>query len=100
MRTAFLFESSLQKRADNGGQSTQAHSLYVLCDGMGGHAGGEIASQLAAETLSNYFTQHWPHPLPHETPAPLPTAETVTEAVKLANQAIFDIKRKRKSCRT
>ena len=87
----FFIESSLQKRADNGGQSTQAHSLYVLCDGMGGHAGGEIASQLAAETLSNYFTQHWPHPLPHETPAPLPTAETVTEAVKLANQAIFDI---------
>ena len=87
----FFIASSTQKRADNKEQITQAHSLYVLCDGMGGHAGGEIASQLAAETLSAYFTEHWPHPLPGATPAPLPTEKTVAEAVKLANQAIYDI---------
>ena len=90
----FFIASSTQKRADNKEQVTQAHSLYVLCDGMGGHAGGEIASQLAAETLCTYFTAHWPHPLPGTPPAPLPIEETITEAVKLANQAIYDINEK------
>lgn len=30
-------------------------SLFIVCDGMGGHAGGEIASHLTVETISNYF---------------------------------------------
>lgn len=90
----FFISSSTVKRADNQGQTTEAHSLYVLCDGMGGHAGGEVASQLAAETLSAYFTKHWPHPLPGEAPSPLPNKETLVEAVGLANQAIFDINEK------
>ncbi len=87
----FLISSSTRKYANNQGQTTQAHSLYILCDGMGGHDGGEIASQLAAKTLSDYFTEHWPHPLPGAEPSPLPSKETLVEAVKLANQAIFKI---------
>lgn len=90
----FFIASSTQKRADNNGQTTEAHSLYVLCDGMGGHAGGEVASKLAAETLFDYFSEHWPHPLPREKPSPLPSKEVVVEAVKLANKAIYDINEK------
>ena len=90
----FLIASNTHKQADNKGQTTQTHSLYVLCDGMGGHAGGEIASQLAAETLSAYFAEHWPDPIPGAPPAPLPTEEIVTEAVQLSNQAIYDINEK------
>jgi len=87
----FLILSSLKKHSNNKGQKTQAHCLYVLCDGMGGHDGGEVASQLAAQTLSDYFEEKWPHPLPGEDPKPLPTEEIVVTAVKLANQAIFEV---------
>ncbi|MGB7087188.1 MAG: serine/threonine phosphatase [Phormidesmis sp.] len=88
----FLIASSLKKYAENSGRSVQAHCLYVLCDGMGGHEGGEVASQLAAQTLSDYFEKHWPHkPLPGEPSGSLPSDERLIEAVKLANRAIYDV---------
>ncbi len=91
----FFIASSLQKQSDNSGQRTQAHCLYVLCDGMGGHDGGEVASQLATQTLLHYFEKHWPHPAPQlSADAPtraLPDEATMVEAVKLANKAIYDI---------
>jgi serine/threonine protein phosphatase PrpC len=31
------------------------YGLFVVCDGMGGHAGGEIASSLAVETIGDSF---------------------------------------------
>jgi serine/threonine protein phosphatase PrpC len=33
----------------------QPKQLYIVADGMGGHAGGEIASQLCVEEVSNYL---------------------------------------------
>ena len=87
----FSIASSLYKRADNDGQYAQAHGLYILCDGMGGHDGGEVASSLAAQTLSDYFDEHWPAPGPAQTNPPLPAEDVVVAAVKLANQAIYDV---------
>ncbi len=87
----FLIASSLYKRSDNDGQYVRSHGLYVLCDGMGGHAGGEVASSLAAQTLSTYFDEHWPTPSPSQPDLPLPEESVVIAAVKLANQAIYDV---------
>lgn len=32
--------------------------LFILCDGMGGHAAGEVASQTVCESMSQYIISH------------------------------------------
>lgn len=45
-----------QNNEDDYGQViTAAGALFVVCDGMGGHAGGEIASKKAVETICDYM---------------------------------------------
>ncbi len=68
-------------------------ALYVVADGMGGHAAGEVASSLAAETFHNYMKSI----LEKETGAESATGdETVSrrqqqllEAMNLANTSVL-----------
>ncbi len=101
----FLINRASQIYSDNEGQATTACGLYVLCDGMGGHDGGEVASTLAAKTLKQYFETHWPlrlssdvlssdvleEDVSEESPRALPDEATIIEAVRLANQAIYEL---------
>ena len=65
--------------------------IFVVCDGMGGHAAGEIASRIAVDTVLRYFREHEPAvgQSDYLNDAPL-GARLLAEAVKQANDAILE----------
>src|SRR5258706_12552427 len=67
--------------------------LYVVCDGMGGHAGGETASRLAVQTVERELMSARLRPDdPFKSNAPLaatPPAGALGEALEGASPAGF-----------
>ena len=64
-------------RSNNQDSYLVSAPLFAVADGMGGHAAGEVASQIAVETLQTEFARN-------------PTADGLADAVRAANQAVWD----------
>lgn len=58
----------------------QNGDFFVVCDGMGGHAGGAIASQTAVNAIRSFFEEKY-HPNPQE---------ALYQAIQFANDHIFE----------
>jgi serine/threonine protein phosphatase PrpC len=65
-------------------------SLAIVADGMGGAACGEVASEITVDTIIEYVR----NPKEEE----LPEDQVLKEAIRLANQRVFDTAEDRKDC--
>ncbi|MGK7894028.1 MAG: serine/threonine phosphatase [Xenococcus sp. (in: cyanobacteria)] len=77
----FGAQTNITQKDNPSEQKLDAKGLYIICDGMGGHAAGEVASAMGVETLQNYFYTYWEDKLPSE--------QTIEEGILLANQVIY-----------
>jgi len=69
-------------------------NLFVVCDGMGGHASGEVASKIAVDSLQDFFTatakdpdKTWPF---KEDRTQNYEANRLMTAIRFANRNIHD----------
>lgn len=68
-------------------------SLFVVADGMGGHAAGEVASKIATETIQDFIAHTeeedgtWPHAYDENFSRP---TNRLMSAMKIANSRVIE----------
>jgi serine/threonine protein phosphatase PrpC len=67
--------------------------LYIVCDGMGGHAAGEVASETAARTVQSFIREHRDRITGYDDTGAARDAllRLVEEAVQLASREVYEV---------
>lgn len=77
----FAIDTHIRKKESPQGIYYDGKGLFILCDGMGGHAAGEVASAMAVKNIYRYFEDHWSNEIPE--------SQIIKEGILQANQAIY-----------
>ncbi len=110
IRAAGLSDVGRKRKSNEDSFATAPElNLFVVADGMGGHAAGEVASRLAVESIERHISGARPSTDPTvpagpritvpEAPALPAPAQKVLNAIRLANQEILRSVRRNQTMR-